>query len=60
MSSHNSYQGRTRMALANIRTILRSPTTTEDAKAIAVRIEQDLEFLLEALKVRVDPPCSKS
>lgn len=49
---HNSYLGSCSMAKQNMRAILNSNTTTDAAKAIAVRIENDLEFLLDALKVR--------
>lgn len=49
---HNGFMGSARMMQQQCRAILCSNTTTDEAKAIAVRIEQDAEMLGEALRTR--------
>jgi hypothetical protein len=49
---HNSFLGHARMMQMNCQAILNSKTATEEAKAIAVRIENDAEMLETALKIR--------
>jgi hypothetical protein len=49
---HNGHMGSARMMVQNCRSILNSPTATDEAKAIAVRIENDAEMLGEALRTR--------
>lgn len=51
---HNSYLGHVRMMRQQCRAILCSNTATDEAKAIAVRIENDAEMLGEALRTRKD------
>lgn len=51
---HNSYLGHAQMMQQQCRTILCSTTATDEAKAIAVRIEQEAEMLSEALRTRKD------
>lgn len=49
---HNSFLGHARMMRMQCIAILSSKTTTDEAKQIAVRIEQDAELLAEALRIR--------
>lgn len=49
---HNSFIGHARMMQMQCKAILSSVTATDEAKAIAVRIEQDAEFLADALRSR--------
>lgn len=49
---HNSFMGSAMMMKRNCQSILTSDTATDEAKAIAVRIEQDAELLGEALRTR--------
>lgn len=49
---HNSFLGHARMMQVQCRIILCSTTATDEAKAIAVRIEQDAELLADALQNR--------
>lgn len=49
---HTSYLGHVRMMQQQCRAILCSATATDEAKAIAVRIENDAEMLGEALCTR--------
>lgn len=51
---HNSFMGYAAMMKSQCRSILNSSTATDDAKQIAVRIEQDAEMLGAALKKRKD------
>ncbi len=51
---HNGHMGSVRMMVQNCRSILNSSTATDEAKAIAVRIEADAEMLGEALRMRKD------
>lgn len=51
---HNSFTGHARMMQMQCQAILNSTTATDEAKAIAVRIENDAEMLGEALRTRRD------
>ena len=52
---HNGHIGSAKMMIAQCRSMLKSKTLTEEAKAIVVRIEQDAEFLASALKEKAKP-----
>lgn len=49
---HNSFLGHARMMQMQCKAILMSATATDEAKAIAVRIEQEAEMLADALRNR--------
>ena len=51
---HNGFLGSAAMMRAQCRAILNSKTATDEAKQIAVRIENDAEMLREALRIRKD------
>jgi hypothetical protein len=53
---HNALFGHLARAKILVMLVLQRESTTPEAKQIAVRIEQDLEFLETALKTRIDKP----
>lgn len=51
---HNSLFGHVRMSSMQMKAIIRSNTTTAEAKSLAVKIIEMLDLLSDKLKVRVD------
>lgn len=51
---HNSFFGHCRMMISQCEGIVHSPTTTQEAKAVALRIEAEARELTRLLKVRID------
>jgi hypothetical protein len=52
---HNACRGHVEMDLAHMRNIQQRTSTTPEAKALALKIENLLYELREALKTRIDP-----
>lgn len=51
---HNSFFGHVRMMHSQCETIVHAPTTTPEAKAVALRIINEVRELTKLLKTRID------
>lgn len=51
---HNSFFGHTRMIHSQCEAMVHAPSTTPEAKAVALRIINEVKELTKLLKVRVD------